>query len=284
MTQRFTVACVQTNSGRDMGANVETASALVREARVAGAELIVLPENVGLMEPRAKAIVAQAAPQKDHPALDAFRRLAEEVGAWLVVGSLNVRASDGRAANCSFLVDPEGSVVQRYEKIHMFDVDLPSGESYRESKIYRPGEAARIAETPWGRLGMTVCYDLRFPQLYRTLAQAGARFFSVPSAFTKVTGEAHWHLLLRARAVENGCFVFAPAQCGTHHGKRQTYGHSLIVDPWGKVLADGGDEVGFVTADIDPARIDEARSMIPSLAQDRPFSAPKAPLRAVADG
>ena len=276
MAQRFTVACVQTNSGRDMDANVEAAGALVREAGAAGAEFILLPENVALMEPSSEAIRAHAAPADEHPALAAFRRLAEEVHAWLLVGSLPVRSADGRAANCSFLLDPAGSVVERYEKIHMFDVDLPSGERYRESHTFQPGEAARIARTPWGALGMTVCYDLRFPQLYRGLAQAGARFLSVPSAFTKVTGEAHWRVLLRARAIENACFVFAPAQCGRHSGKRYTYGHSLIVDPWGKVLADGGDEVGFVSAEIDPARIDEARGMLPSLEHDRPFSAPAA--------
>ncbi len=182
----------------------------------------------------------------------------------------------GRVANRSYLVDATGEVVAHYSKIHMFDVDLPGGESYRESRTYEPGAAACIAETPWGGLGMTVCYDLRFPRLYRELAQAGARYLSVPSAFTKVTGEAHWHVLLRARAIENGCFVFAPAQCGRHYDNRHTFGHSLIVDPWGDVLADGGDEVGFVTAEIDARRVDEARAMIPSLEHDRPFGAPAA--------
>ncbi len=275
MTARFTVACVQTNSTPDMTASVEAASALVREARGAGADFIALPENVGLMEPKADAVRAHARPVDDHPALEAFRGLARDIDAWLLVGSLPVQSADGRVANCSLLVDPAGSVVQRYDKIHMFDVDLPSGERYRESKTYQPGEAARLAETPWGVLGMTVCYDLRFPQLYRDLAQAGARYLSVPSAFTKVTGEAHWHVLLRARAIESGCFVFAPAQCGVHYGNRRTFGHSLIIDPWGEVLADGGEEVGFITAEIDPARVDEARAMIPSLRHDRPFSAPR---------
>ena len=277
MAQRFTVACVQTSSGRDMDANVAAAGALVREAAAAGAEFILLPENVALMESGSKAIRAHAAPADEHPALAAFRRLAEEVHAWLLVGSLPVPSPDGRVANRSFLLDPAGEVVAHYSKIHMFDVDLAGGERYRESHTFQPGEAARIARTPWGALGMTVCYDLRFPQLYRGLAQAGARFLSVPSAFTKVTGQAHWHVLLRARAIENACFVFAPAQCGRHSGKRETYGHSLIVDPWGKVLADGGDAVGFVSAEIDPARIDEARAMLPSLDHDRPFSAPAAP-------
>ncbi len=276
MAESFTVACVQTNSGADMDANVEAAAALVRAAREAGADFIMMPENVGLMEQSSTVIRARAAPADAHPALEAFRELAREIGAWLLVGSLPVPSADGRVANRSFLVDARGEVVAHYSKIHMFDVDLPGGESYRESRTYEPGAAARIAETPWGGLGMTVCYDLRFPRLYRELAQAGARYLSVPSAFTKVTGEAHWHVLLRARAIENGCFVFAPAQCGRHYDNRQTFGHSLIVDPWGEVLADGGDEVGFITAEIDPGRIDEARAMIPSLQHDRPFAAPAA--------
>ena len=276
MAKSFTVACVQTNSGADMDANVEAAVALVQEARGAGADFIMMPENVGLMEQSSKVIRAHAAPAEAHPALKAFQAAAREVGAWLLVGSLPVPSPDGRIANRSFLLDATGAVVAHYSKIHMFDADHPGGESYRESRTYEPGAAARIAETPWGALGMTVCYDLRFPQLYRGLAQAGARYLSVPSAFTKVTGEAHWHVLLRARAIENGCFVFAPAQCGRHYDNRRTFGHSLIVDPWGKVLADGGDEVGFVSAEIDPARIDEARAMIPSLQHDRPFAAPAA--------
>ena len=276
MAESFTVACVQTNSGPDMDANVEAAAALARQARDAGADLIMMPENVGLMVRSSGVIRAHAAPVDAHPALAAFRELARDIGAWLVVGSLPVPAADGRIATCSFLVDSAGEVAAHYSKIHMFDADLPSGESYRESHIYEPGTAARVAETPWGALGMTVCYDLRFPRLYRDLAQAGARYLSVPSAFTKVTGQAHWHVLLRARAIENGCFVFAPAQCGRHYDNRYTFGHSLIVDPWGEVLADGGDEVGFVTAEIDPGRVDEARAMIPSLQHDRPFGAPAA--------
>ncbi len=282
MAESFTVACVQTNSGADMDANVEAAAALVRAAREAGAEFIMMPENVGLMERSSKVIRARAAPADAHPALAAFRDLAREVGAWLLVGSLPVPSADGRVANRSFLVDATGEVVAHYSKIHMFDVDLAGGESYRESRTFEPGAAARIAQTPWGALGMTVCYDLRFPRHYRELAQAGARYLSVPSAVTKVTCEAHWHVLLRARAIENGCFVFAPAQCGRHYDNRYTFGHSLIVDPWGEVLADGGDEVGFVTAEIDPGRIDEARAMIPSLQHDRPFGAPKAAFRIVA--
>ena len=282
MTERFIAACVQTASGPDMAANLEAAADLVRRARDAGADLIALPENVPLMAPRSTEVRARAAPLESHPALLRFRALAEEIGAWLLVGSIAVGAEDGRVANRSVLLDGDGRVVQSYDKIHMFDVDLPSGERYRESETFRAGSAARLAETPWGVLGMTVCYDLRFPQLYRALAQAGAGYLTIPSAFTKVTGEAHWHVLLRARAIENGCFVLAPAQTGNNYGSRYTFGHSLIVDPWGTVLADGGTEVGVVSAEIDPARIDEVRAMIPSLAHDRPFAVPEPRVRAVA--
>jgi predicted amidohydrolase len=182
------------------------------------------------------------------------------------------------------LIDAAGAIVARYDKIHMFDIDLPGGESYRESNAYRPGGGTVVAETPWGRLGMTVCYDVRFPQLYRALAQAGADFLAVPSVFTVPTGRAHWHVLLRARAIENGCFVFAPAQWGEHAGGRKSYGHSLIVDPWGEVLTECGEETGIVTARIDPARIAEARRMVPSLQHDRVFTLPEVtPLRRAAE-
>jgi len=284
MTQTFTAACVQTTAADDMDANVRAASDLARRARDAGADFILLPENVALMEPRAAVARALAAPAESHPALAAFRDLAAEVGAWLLVGSLGIRVGDGRIANRSFLLDDKGAVIASYDKIHMFDVDLPSGERYRESETFQPGDAACLADTPWGPLGMTVCYDLRFPHLYRDLAQAGARYLSIPAAFTRVTGAAHWHILQRARAIETGCFVFAPTQVGVHPGGRTTYGHSLIVDPWGEVLADGGEAVGFVTARIDPARIDEVRAMIPSLRHDRRYAKPRPGLRAVGEG
>jgi len=275
--ERFRLACVQLNSGNDMAANLAAAADLVRRAREAGAELIATPENTAMMEPDGRLAIEKARPEADHPALAAFSEFAVETGAWLLLGSIAVRAAgEARAANRSYLITPSGAVAARYDKIHMFDVNLPSGDIHRESKSFRPGRAARLADTPWGRLGMTVCYDLRFPGLYRSLAQAGAGLLSVPAAFTRVTGRAHWHVLLRARAIENGCFVFAPAQTGTHPGPRHTFGHSLVVDPWGEVLADGGEEPGFVVADIDMARVDEARDRIPSLAHDRPFAAPAA--------
>jgi predicted amidohydrolase len=187
------------------------------------------------------------------------------------IGSLAIRISPDRAANRSFLIDPKGDILARYDKIHMFDVDLAGGESYRESRNYRPGELAVLADLPWGRLGLTVCYDLRFPALYRALAEAGATMLAIPSAFTKQTGEAHWHVLIRSRAIENGCFVFAAAQGGRHENGRDTFGHSLIVDPWGRTIAEGGTEPGVIVAEINPAEVVNARARIPSLQHGRRF-------------
>ena len=280
MTSPFLAACVQTNSGPDVGPNVEAARALILAAREAGADLICLPEMVAMMEPNDRRRREKAAAQESDPALEAFREIAAEAGAWLLIGSLVIETGDGGVANRSFLIDGEGGIAAHYDKIHMFDVDLKSGESYRESDAFQPGTRARLAQTPWGLLGMTVCYDLRFPHLYRALASGGASFLAVPSAFTRTTGRDHWHVLLRARAIENGAFVLAPAQCGEHAGGRQTFGHSLIVDPWGEVLADGGEEVGFVTALIDPARAARARRRVPSLTHDRPLENPVTGLKA----
>jgi predicted amidohydrolase len=269
----FTAACVQVTSGREPDANIRAASDLIRRARDQGAEFILLPEIVNMLEPRRELALAKAKSEADDPALAAFQEIARETGAWLLAGSLVVRAEgmSEKLANRSFLLAPDGAVAARYDKIHMFDVNLGEGERYQESRTYRPGTRAVTADLPWGRLGMTVCYDLRFPQLYRALAKQSAQFFSIPSSFTRPTGRAHWHVLLRARAIENGCFVFAPAQCGEHAEGRQTYGHSLIVDPWGEVLADGGEEAGVITARIDPARVAEARAKVPAIASDQPF-------------
>lgn len=271
MAQRFTVACVQTNSERDFEPNIRATSAMVREARRAGADFVLLPENVSMLEPVSRLFKEKAQPEQEHPALVAFRDLAHETGVWLLIGSLAIKSPDGRVANRSLLVDPQGLIVARYDKIHMFDVDLGSGENYRESATIAPGETAVLADTPWGAIGLSVCYDLRFPHLYRRLAQQGAAYLSIPAAFTRTTGRAHWHILQRARAIENGAFVFAPAQCGTHAEGRQTYGHSLIVDPWGTVLADAGEEPGLILAEIDPEQVTEARKRVPSLTHDRPF-------------
>ncbi|MEN3951052.1 carbon-nitrogen hydrolase family protein [Iodidimonas sp. SYSU 1G8] len=273
MDSPFNVALVQTNSGNQIRPNVVTVSNLIRAAHGAGADLVMLPEVVSLMETRSALVFEQVKPQEDDEALKAFRDLAAELDIWLHTGSLPIRLSDTKIANRSFLIDPSGTVTATYDKIHMFDVDLPNGETYRESKNYQPGDRAVVADLPWGRLGLSICYDLRFPHLYRALAKAGADFLCVPAAFTKVTGEAHWHVLLRARAIESGCFVFAAAQTGTHQNGRQTYGHSLIIDPWGEVIADGGEEVGFISARIDPAKVREARGRVPSLLHDREYGA-----------
>lgn len=273
---RVRVACVQPSSGQDMDENLRALGDLIRRARDQGAELITLPECCVLMDHRTEIVQASAVATEEHPAISVFAALARETQAWLLVGSIAAASADGRAANRSILLDTEGRIAATYDKIHMFDVDLPTGEVYRESEVFRPGEHAVIAETPWGKLGMSVCYDLRFAALYRALAQAGASMLSVPAAFTKHTGEAHWHLLLRARAIETGSFVIAPCMWGEHSGGRATYGHSLIVDPWGGVLADAGEGVGVVVADLELAKVAEARATIPALRHDRPFSQPSA--------
>ncbi len=274
MSAKFTAACVQMTSEREFEPNIRAAGDLIRRARDAGADLIMTPEITGMFEPKRDRHLAKATDEAANPALAAFRELARETGAWLLLGSTPIKLEAERLANRSFLLAPDGAIAARYDKIHMFDVDLKNGESYRESALYRPGEAAVLAALPWGTLGMTVCYDLRFPYLYRALAQAGADFLSIPAAFTVPTGKAHWHVLQRARAIETGCFVFAPAQWGEHAEGRKTFGHSLIVDPWGEVLADAGEGVGFITAEIDTAKIAEARRMVPALRHDRAVPAP----------
>ena len=274
MSDRFTVACVQTNTGPEIEPNLAVVAPLIRDARAAGAALICLPETVAMMEPDPGLRAEKAEPEASHRALAALRASASETGAWILVGSLTVETPSGGLANRSYLIGADGEIVARYDKIHMFDVDLADGESHRESDIYDAGDRTVLAATPWGTLGLTVCYDVRFPELYRDLAKAGARFLTVPSAFTHHTGSAHWHVLLRARAIETGCFVFAPAQCGRHAGGRRTFGHSLVVSPWGEVLADGGTEPGLSFAEIDPALVDAARRQVPSLRHDRPYQRP----------
>jgi predicted amidohydrolase len=274
----FKIACAQTTTGPEVAANIQHATDLIRRARDARADLIGLPEVVNVMDLDKKALAAKTTTEKDDAMLAAMRELAKETGAWLLLGSIVVK-HDGvtddqgrpKFANRSILVGADGEIKARYDKIHMFDVDLDGGESYRESKAYEPGTKATLAELPWAKLGMTICYDLRFPHLYRHLAHAGAGVFSIPAAFTRPTGRAHWHVLMRARAIENACYVFSPAQCGEHGGGRKTYGHSLIVDPWGEVIADGGEEPGIVVAEIDMAKVEEARGKVPALRHDRPF-------------
>jgi predicted amidohydrolase len=271
----FTVGLIQVNAGNELAPNVAYIEHQARAAHAAGAGFIMTPENSTLVGANRADTLAKAVSEADHPGLASARGLAQELGVWFLVGTVHVRIADDRCANRSYLVNPSGAVVASYDKIHMFDAQLASGEVYRESSTFQPGTRAVLAETPWGGLGMTICYDMRFPGLYRKLAQAGAKMFTVPSSFTVPTGRAHWHVLLRARAIESGCFVFAPAQVGSHAGGRSTYGHSLVVSPWGEVLADAsGSEPGMITAEIDLAKVDEARGAVPSLRHDRAFEGP----------
>ncbi len=271
--QSFVAACLQVNASNDMAANIAVADDLTRKAVVRGAQFVLMPENVSMMEWGRDNIIAKAMPEETHAALKAFRALAKELSIWLHCGSLAVLLPNRKVANRTYVVDPSGNVVAKYDKIHMFDVDLGNGESYRESATFEPGNSSALVDLPWGKLGLTICYDLRFPHLYRHLAQAGADFLTVPAAFTQVTGEAHWHVLQRARAIETGCFVFAPAQTGTHANNRKTYGHALIVNPWGEVLADAGTEPSFITATIDPTEVAKARGRVPAINLNVPFVA-----------
>ncbi len=271
---KFTVGLVQTNTGLEMAPAIAALRPLVRQARERGADFIATPETALMVDRKRTRMLGKARAERDHPGIPAFAEMARETGAWLLAGSLTIKLDGEHVANRSYLFDPTGAAVATYDKIHMFDVDLKGGDSYRESATVRSGTSGVLAPTPWGLMGLTVCYDLRFAHLYRALAHAGASFLTVPACFTRFTGEAHWHVLLRARAIETGCFVIAPAQVGKHEDGRETYGHSLVVAPWGEVLADGGEEVGVTVAEIDTARVGEARSMVPALAHDRPFANP----------
>jgi len=275
MSHRFRAGLVQLNAGPDIGPNLEQAERLILAAREAGAEFILTPENTSFIESGRDRILEKAMPEGEHPGLPIFADLAKRTDAWLLIGSLSIKLDAKTCANRSYLFNPRGEIAARYDKIHMFDVDLRDGESYRESATFRPGDRAVVADLPWGRLGMTVCYDLRFAYLYRALAQAGAGFIAVPAAFTRPTGQAHWHILLRARAIETGSFILAPAQCGLHAGGRGTYGHSLIVSPWGEIIAEArSEDPEIVVCEIDPAKAAEARAMIPALRHDRSFAPP----------
>jgi len=265
------VACIQMRSSTDVAENVASGSAAIRQAAGQGAQLIATPEMTTLLDRKPGASWEKSTTEEADPGLAAFRRLAGELKVTLLIGSIAIRAGEGKCANRSFLIGPDGQVIARYDKIHMFDVQLNAGNVYRESDSYAPGGAAVLAHAPGVDLGMTVCYDVRFPELYRQLAVAGARIIAVPAAFTRITGEAHWHILLRSRAIETGCFVIAPAQGGKHQDGRETFGHSLIIDPWGKILAEGGVDPGVITATLDLSQVDEVRGKIPSLAHVRPF-------------
>ena len=271
---KLTVGLIQVNAGNVLAPNIAFIEERAREAAARGASFLMTPENSTLVGADRADTLAKALPEDVHPGLASARVLARELGVWFLIGSLHIRLGEERCANRSYLLDATGAVRASYDKIHMFDAQLPSGEVYRESASFRPGSRAVVAETPWGQLGMSICYDLRFPHLYRALAKSGATLLCVPSAFTVPTGRAHWHVLLRARAIENGCFVFAPAQVGVHAGGRSTYGHSVVISPWGEVLADAGEEPGVITCEIDLGKVEEARRALPSLEHDRAYEGP----------
>lgn len=282
--RRFRAALVQMCTGRDVARNLVDLSRLVREAVAAGAQYVQTPEVSVLMERDRARLFVETRPEEGNPAIAHCQALARELGIWLHLGSMGVLVKPDKIANRSYLFSPDGRIAARYDKIHMFDVELPGGETYRESRNFEPGSKAVLADLPWGTLGLTVCYDIRFPALYRALAKSGAEIIAVPSAFTVPTGQAHWHALLRARAIESQCFVLAAAQAGTHENGRSTYGHSLIVSPWGEVLAEAdGDKPSVIFADIDMQAVDEARKRVPSLQHDRPFEVVRAEPAAQSD-
>ncbi len=274
---RCKAACVQLRSSDDVAENISVTSELIRQAAAEGAKFVATPENTTLMAPDGGAKLERSFDEGNDPALPAFRELARELGIWLLIGSLAIRTSSNKTANRSFLIDPQGVIKARYDKIHLFDVDLPSGEKYRESNTVEGGSQAVLVDSPWGKIGLSICYDLRFPQLYRRLAKAGAAVLTVPSAFTETTGKAHWHTLLRSRAIENGAFVIAPAQGGLHANGRRTYGHSMIIDPWGEILAEAGEEPGIIASEINLEAALAARARIPNLEHDRDFALSVAP-------
>lgn len=268
---KLRVACIQMRGGVEVAPNIAAASALIREAAEQGAQLIATPEMTNIVDLRPGMARPKMTTEGQDTALAAFTALAKECGVWLLIGSLAIALeNDKRLANRSYLIAPNGEVAARYDKAHMFDVDVEDGQSYRESRSYRPGEEAILVETPLGQIGLTVCYDLRFGALYRILAQGGAQIISCPAAFTRVTGKAHWHTLLRARAIETGAFIIAPAQGGKHEDGRETYGHSLVISPWGEIVAERDDDTpGTLLANIDLGEVAKARKRIPSLAHDK---------------
>ncbi len=273
-------ALVQLSVGDDPAANLPVTRALIHQAADAGAQFVLTPECTNLISSDRAHQAAVLTTEAEDATLAALRQDAAARGIWLLIGSLALKADEGdHFANRSLLIDPQGQIAARYDKIHMFDVDVSETERYRESAAYRPGDRAVLASQPFGGLGMTICYDLRFPQLFRILAQAGAQVIAVPAAFNDTTGAAHWESLLRARAIENTCYILAPAQCGSHgdhDGRpRRTHGHSLAVSPWGEVLADGGTEPGITLVTLDPDLVAKARARVPSLRHDRPFEAPQ---------
>jgi predicted amidohydrolase len=268
-------ALFQMTSGIDPAANAAAIVEMVKRAKGEGADMLFTPEMAGYLDSNRQRAADILRNEADDIVLAQVREAAAREGLWVHIGSLPLKdeRADGRRANRSFLIDDSGAIRARYDKIHLFDVDLATGESWRESSVYGPGEQVVAADTPWGRMGFSICYDMRFPDLYRALTNAGATILLAPAAFTVPTGKAHWHVLLRARAIEAGCFVIATAQVGTHQDGRTTYGHSIAIDPWGEVLLDMGDEGGLGFVDLDLIRIADIRGRVPALANRRPIPA-----------
>ena len=271
MTRQVHIACLQTRPQPEFSQALAEAIELADNAIQSGAEFLFLPEYCGGLKAQHGTLCPPTECEDDHPVLNRLRVLADQNSVWILVGSLAIKAPNSKIINRSFTIDSNGKICSRYDKIHLFDVELSENESYRESASVAPGSNAVVTSTPWGALGHTICYDLRFPQLYRNLAKSGAELLAVPAAFTRLTGQAHWHVLNRARAIENGAVVVAPCTTGAVPGGGDTYGHSLIINPWGEILADGGDGRRVVSAIIDLDDVSAARAMIPSLEHDRPF-------------
>jgi predicted amidohydrolase len=267
-------ALFQMTSGIDPAANAAAIADMAARARAEGADMLFTPEMAGYLDRDRRRAAETLRAEADDPVLAAIREAAAKHALWVHIGSLAFKdeRADGRWANRSFVIDDRGEIRARYDKIHLFDVDLATGESWRESSVYGPGEQAVAVDTPWARMGLSICYDMRFPDLYHVLSNAGATVLLVPAAFTVPTGEAHWHILLRARAIEAGCFVIAPAQTGRHADERETYGHSLVVDPWGDVLLDMGGEAGLALAEIDMTCVEDVRARVPAIANRRAIS------------
>ena len=270
---KFNIACIQNCATDNLDQTIQDCKILSREAYDAGADLICLPEFFSFLNLNKEGLDVAPFRESEHPTLATFQELSLKLQVWILLGSIAIYDSQGKKRNRSILLNPRGEIEVRYDKIHMFDVNLPNGEVYRESDVFSPGNKAVTASLPWGELGLTVCYDLRFPHLYRSLAHAGADVISVPAAFTRTTGQAHWHVMLRSRAIETGAYVVAPCQYGDH-GRAKTYGHSLIIDPWGRILADGGEDRGYIIAEVDMEEVKNARRMIPALEHDRDYTEP----------
>lgn len=264
-------AILQMTSGIDPLANARTLTEAIASSAGEGAAMLLTPEMSGLLDRDRKRSAASIVAQEDDPVLAAVREAAARHGIWVQIGSLALRGDDGRFVNRGFVIDSDGAIRASYDKLHLFDVDLPTGERWRESDAYAPGDCAVVVDTPLGALGLSICYDIRFPDLFRALTDAGATLLAVPAAFTRPTGAAHWHTLLRARAIEAGVHVIAAAQTGTHEDGRTTYGHSLAIDPWGEVLLDMGEAAGLGLVEIDPARVTDVRSRVPAIAHRRPI-------------